>query len=281
MELTRSDRIQGAVLGLLAGDKIGGPSRMALELAEGLIESGRYDAIDTVGRYKAWYEKEGFDTGQIAGMVLRRMNTMSNESAVMDVDDYVGGLTAGCNPVHRALPLALVRFVDDSALTEIANSEARLTHRHPMAGAVSGAYLKILRELINGSIENVLDIALETSPVDFRQCLEDQWCNPPSRGGYAPDVLCAALHFTNTAVSFDEALESAVGFAGPTNFCPVLVGAIAGARFGYQSINPRNTSHCSSIHLDRALALGKQLASTWSWPQEHEVSHDRSISTQD
>jgi len=253
MELTRSDRIQGAVQGLLAGDKIGGPSRMALELAEGLIESGRYDAIDIVRRYKAWYDKEGFDTGKIAGMVLRRMSTMSNESAVMDVDDYVGGRTAGCNPVHRALPLALVRFVDDSALTEIANSEARLTHRHPMAGAVSGAYLKILRELINGSTENVLDIALETSPVDFRQYLEDQWCNPPSRGGYAPEVLRAALHFTNTAISFDDALESAVGFAGPENYCPVLVGALAGAKWGDESVSPAHLSHCNSALLQRAV----------------------------
>jgi ADP-ribosyl-[dinitrogen reductase] hydrolase len=263
MELTRSDRIRGAVLGLLAGDKIGGPSRMALELAESLIGSGRYDAADVIGCYKAWYDKEGFDTGQIAEMVFRRMNTLSNNSAVMDADEYVGGLTAGCNPVHRALPLALVSFVDESELIEIADAEARLTHRHPMAGAVSGTYLKIVRELIAGSASSVFDIALEASPADLRQYLNDQWGCAPSRGGYAPDVLHAALHFTNTAASFEEALESAVGFAGPTNYCPVLVGAIAGARFGCQAINTRNISHCCRSHLERAEKIGHQLARTW------------------
>ena len=51
-----------------------------------------------------------------------------------------------------------------------------------------------------------------------------------SRSGFAPDALRAAVHFTGASESFDAALAAALRFAGPGNYCPVLVGAVAGAR---------------------------------------------------
>jgi ADP-ribosyl-[dinitrogen reductase] hydrolase len=265
MKSDRSDRIRGALLGLLAGDKIGGPSHMALELAESLLVAGQFDPVDVVGRYKAWYDRDGFDTGQVATMVFRKMETMNNKDAVKDVDDYLGGLTAGCNPVHRALPIALVPFIDDLSLFRIAETEARLTHHHRLAGEVSGTFLAIVREFISGREVGALQTAMTHTSAELQRLLFEQKDSNYFSGGYAPEVLRATMYFTDKAQSFDEALDSAVMFAGPENYSPVLVGAMAGARWGYRAIDQRHLSCCSRQLIDRAERLGMQMSDAWSF----------------
>lgn len=56
------------------------------------------------------------------------------------------------------------------------------------------------------------------------------------RSGFAPGALASALWFVDQAGAFDEALHAALAFAGPDNYCPVLVGAIAGARWGDEGL---------------------------------------------
>ena len=54
---TTADRCRGVLLGLAAGDRNGGPIRMAVLLAESLLELGRFDPQDTVGRYLRWWRE--------------------------------------------------------------------------------------------------------------------------------------------------------------------------------------------------------------------------------
>ena len=69
--------------------------------------------------------------------------------------------------------------------------------------------------------------------------------NSLNNGGFAPDVLAAAVHFVGSSGSFEDALDAALQFAGPANYCPVLVGSIAGARWGMSSINLSILEHCT------------------------------------
>jgi ADP-ribosylglycohydrolase len=66
---------------------------------------------------------------------------------------------------------------------------------------------------------------------------------PTSRSGFAPDALRAAVHFVDASSSFDEALERSLEFAGPANYSPVLVGSIAGARWGSTSVDSAFVAH--------------------------------------
>jgi hypothetical protein len=56
-------------------------------------------------------------------------------------------------------------------------------------------------------------------------------------------VLRAALHFVGTSSCFAEALNGSLAFAGPANYCPVLVGAIGGARWGASAISQSALAH--------------------------------------
>ena len=57
---------------------------------------------------------------------------------------------------------------------------------------------------------------------------------------FAPDVLTAAYHLVEKANTFASSLEAALMFAGPANYCPVLVGSIGGARWGFECIPAKN-----------------------------------------
>ena len=85
-----------------------------------------------------------------------------------------------------------------------------------------------------------------------------------SQGGFAPEVLAAAVHFVGTNDSFDKALEASIKFAGPANYCPVLVGSIGGARWGESEIREPLLKHCSS--LPRVRDVANSLAADWQTP---------------
>jgi hypothetical protein len=65
--------------------------------------------------------------------------------------------------------------------------------------------------------------------------------------------------FVDTATSAVEALHRSVEFAGPDNYSPVLVGAVAGARRGARALSPLN--HVTSPRSIEELCTG--LAVDW------------------
>jgi hypothetical protein len=112
-------------------------------------------------------------------------------------------------------------------------TEAGLTHHDPLAGEVAAAVNKLCRALIRAVC---WDVALH----QFGRFTDEDV--PGSNGGFAPDVLRAAVYFVGTSPGFAEALQRSLAFAGPANYCPVLVGAIAGSRW----VSPENpgSGHC-------------------------------------
>jgi ADP-ribosylglycohydrolase len=254
-ELTSAeDRCRGVLVGLAAGDRIGGPIRMALRLAESLVETGRFDAADVLGRYLAWWRQGAFDTGPVSARTLALVAAgMPVEEATAQVHRESGGMTAGCNPAHRSPPLAMLAAVADDDLAGCALAEARLTHHDPLSGEVAAAATGLCRALVRGDGWGVAmrQVGGFASPE-----------GPGSNGGFAPDVLRAALRFVGTSARFAEALDRSLAFAGPSNYCPVLVGAVAGARWGASAVPPPALAHDEI--LPRVRAVADALAAGWA-----------------
>jgi ADP-ribosylglycohydrolase len=213
---------------------------MALRLAESLLARGGLDSADVLRRYVDWWRADGQDSGPTAARVLGLIaGGVSAAAAVAQADRESGGRTAGCNPAHRATPLAMAWAIPDERLAGCAREEAALTHRHPLAGDVSAAAAGLCRALVRGGDwGEALEAAAVGHMAETQQALEAARHAPGGRGGYAPEVLQAALYFVHRAPIFAEALAGALAFAGPANYCPVLTGAIAGARWGAGAIDP-------------------------------------------
>ena len=86
-------------------------------------------------------------------------------------------------------------------------------------------------------------------------------------GGFAPEVLRAAVYFVGSSASFSEALERSLAFAGSANYCPVLVGAIGGARWGSAAIPHQALAHVDI--LPRVETCAHRLAAGWVVVQPH------------
>jgi ADP-ribosyl-[dinitrogen reductase] hydrolase len=248
------DRAAGVLFGLAAGDRIGGPIRMALTLAESLAERRRFDADDLGDRYLAWYRSgRAFDTGAVAWQVLQRVDEgQSWRDAAARVHDESGGMTAGCNAAHRVAPQSLAGFIADDALPAIAAESARLTHWHPLAGDVASAVAVLCRSLLRGRPWDaaLADAAAGRDPV-VSSALAPASYAALDTGGFAPDVLKAAVHFVGEGDTFDDALAASIAFAGPSNYCPVLVGSIGGARWGASSMDLELYAHHPAHLLQR------------------------------
>jgi ADP-ribosylglycohydrolase len=247
-----ADRCRGVLIGLAAGDRNGGPTRMAVRLAESLLDCGGFDLADVVNRYLRWWREAAFDTGPVSARALALVAAgMSAAEAVAQVHRESGGRTAGCNPAHRSPPLSMLVSIADDELGRCAEAEARLTHHDPLAGEVAALVNQLCRSLIRGT----------AWPDAVRGAGRFAEGGPGENGGYAPDVLRAALHFVGMSADFAEALERSLAFAGAANYCPVLVGALAGARWGASAIPQAALSQVAI--LPRMRATAEALAAGW------------------
>lgn len=263
MEDTK-DRVSGLLLGLAAGDYNGGPIRLAIRLAKSLHDRGGFDVSNVGKRYLNWWNKGAFDTGPTTAKVLSLVATgVSFEKATVQVDQKANGMTAGCNPAHRSAVLAMCVNISNEQLADTALAEACLTHRHPLAGDVAAATTRLCRALIRGTPwPEALEWAGENRLSETQQALKSNSDEGLSMGGFAPDVLAAAIYFTQSSNSFSEALRRSLDFAGPENYCPVLAGSIGGAKWGQSQIDVA-CHHYPRDLMPQLLSVAQNLVEGW------------------
>ena len=276
---TCQDRVAGLLIGLAAGDENGGPTEMALRLAQSLLSCGRYDPDDVFERYLEWHRQGSYDTGTVAGQVFDlAVAGLTAEAAARQVDIGLGGMTAGCNPVHRAGVLAMASWLSADELVEAARREAGLTHHHPIAADTAAAMTLVCRDHImgrdwragetnriaptlHGEVAAALDAArADRSPGTTGAAESTAHLH---QGGYSPGTLRAGLHFAQGATNPAEALAAAKRFAGPANYCPVLTGALLGAAFGAGAVDDDLLKHHPPEHIAEIKAAAWGLARTW------------------
>jgi ADP-ribosylglycohydrolase len=255
------------LLGLAAGDRNGGPVRLALRLAESLLARGGLHTDDLLGRYLQWWREDGIDSGPTTARVLELIDRgVPPAKAVEQAHSESAGLTAGCNPAHRSPPLAMAAFLPDEDLADLARREAAMTHADPLAGDVAAAVVILSRALVRGfEWGAALGSAAHGRQRPTAEALAQSKCHPGGRGGYAPEVLQAAVFFVGSAGTFAEALSRSLDFAGPANYCPVLAGALAGARWGAAAIPPKWFGHPRLAGIEESLAaVASRFAAAWN-----------------
>ena len=209
-------------IGFQHGDKNGGPTELAKILSKSLIACNGFNPSDLVKRYYQWWNTDAFDTGPTFAMVFQKVSQgISIEDASIQVHKQLNGITAGCGPAHRIAPLAGFKDIPTNQLIDFARQEAKITHYHPDAGNCSAVMVLLCRYLIESHSWND-----SKNLVSQNEELKSTWIKIQNAnlnaGGYVLDVMHSAFHFLNT----EDALEKSLKFAGPSNYCPVIVGII-------------------------------------------------------
>ena len=208
--------------GYISGDKNGGPTELAKILSESLIDCNGFNKSDLVKRYYHWWNTDAFDTGPKFAMVFQKVSQgIRIEDASIQVNKLLNGLTAGCGPAHRVAPLAAFKNIPTNKLVDYARQEARLTHHNPDAGNCSGVMALLCRYLLEGYSWNE-----SKDLVSKNEDVKTTWVNIQNanlnNGGYVLDVMHSALHFLDR----EDSLNNSLTFAGPANYCPVIVAII-------------------------------------------------------
>jgi ADP-ribosylglycohydrolase len=284
-----SNRCRGLMIGLAAGDRNGGPIQMALMLAESLAKQQDYKPVDAFLGYNSWYNSgkgvDAWDTGPTSRQLLHLHNATKSiafddryleilEDRSRKLNQRLNGLTAGVNAAHRVAPLALGWFLNnDQLLIEAAQQESRLTHWSSISQDTCAVVAVLCRQLLLGvdffdAIQNILqreDELTSETPIIMKKIQEGLDVsilekNSNTTGGFCPEVLKAALHFVAHSECFEDALNQSIAFAGPSNYCPVLVGAIAGARYGASNVSDEVLVHCKPGVESRCHEVASQLS---------------------
>lgn len=251
------DRAKGCLVGLALGDDNGGPTAMMMKNLE-IVTHIRTLMPQYFGKgYLEWFKEDGYDAGLVTHKVLELVDSgMSFNDAAIQADKESDGMTAGISPAHRSIPLTLPyvawyirspNFFEECPNTgfqefqSTIEREAKLTHIHKEAAEVSLAVNAIIMYFILGKDEfRAIEFGMKFINQDLRsKILDDVYSKDSDHlkdGGYAPDVLTAALWFLFHTHTFEDALKQSKEFAGSANYCPVLVGSIGGAMYGYNDI---------------------------------------------
>ena len=272
------DRAKGCLVGLALGDDNGGPTAMMLRILEYITYNKPWNMRDVEKQYLAWFKEDGYDAGLVTHKVLELVDSgLSFNEAATQVDKELDGMTAGISPAHRSISLTLPYIAwylrSPNFFEEFPNTgfqefqrtierEAKLTHVHKEAAEVSLAVNAICMYLILGKdIIDSMRFGLKFINENLRLNIEDNInarnSNDLKSGGYAPDALTAALWFLFHTQTFEDAIEQSKEFAGAPNYCPVLVGSIGGAMYGYDEIKP----HIKNISKDNIKVISSSIDS--------------------
>jgi ADP-ribosylglycohydrolase len=271
------DRYRGALLGLAVGDALGAPlefmrpgtfdpvsemlgggphglmpgewtddTSMALCLAESLIESEGFDAIDQLQRYVRWWRSGHlsstglcFDIGFTTKAALEGFLDTGQPSGLTSSDSAGNGSIMRLAPIPMFYALSMddaVEFGGQSSATTHASEEAVSACRYMAA--------VIVRALWGSSKEDVLAPALtDELPDAIRRVAFGSFriFSPPQiRGsGYVVESLEAALWAFYNSDNFADGASLAVNLGEDSDTTGAVYGQIAGAFYGANAI-PRN-----------------------------------------
>lgn len=244
---------------LLFGLAAGGPAAvLALDLAESIVEKGRFDPVDVLWRYAETAREPGCEAGPVAGRVLRRVRqgaSVTDALAALGLSESV--LSSDPGPALRVAPLAAAAFLDDDALWTAARVEAELTNRHPAPTEASRVVAILLRELLRGRPwdESIALARQRCGPELQRTLVLGRHITLDSEQG-APSLLRTAIYFVDQSSDLATALSYCRNFTRDSSSHIALVSALGCARYGWSAVAPIADER-------RALALADALAAGW------------------
>jgi ADP-ribosyl-[dinitrogen reductase] hydrolase len=299
VEFKSADEIQaehGEVTEMLAYGTHGQPAgtitddtEMALRIADSLVERRGFDPADIGERFVEWLESDPFDIGLMTrdALLHLRQGTPWNEAGAEVWEQRPEGSNAGNGSVMRCAPHALAFRNFNAELTHVSRLSSAITHADPRCQWGCVFLNRTLANLIH-DVDSPLESALQQAyraPDELRTALQrvqeiqtaeserTEFECELSTTGYVVDSLQAGLYYGLTAESVEHAVTRSVNEGGDTDTVGAIAGAVAGARFGVNSIPERWRAEIEDA--DRITHLAQRLLSIRNeWPEKAYVTLD-------
>ncbi|WP_254840159.1 ADP-ribosylglycohydrolase family protein [Natronomonas marina] len=221
---------------------------LALCIARSLVEREAFDGDDIAARFHEWYESDPLDVGLMTADALRQYGTgRSWRDAGREVWQHrAEGSNAGNGSVMRCAPHAIAFADDPDPLVRASRLSSAITHYDPrctygcaVLNCTIAGYLRGEETPLPGALGRVEGDAPDELVETLRLVPDRVDAGTLPNSGYVVHTLQTALHDALTADSAEEAIVTAVDRGGDTDTIGAVAGAVAGARFGADSLPDR------------------------------------------
>lgn len=223
-------------------------TEMALCIARSLVDQERFDGQDIADRFQDWYDSDPFDIGLMTADAIQRykMGTSWRDAGRETWQDRREGQNAGNGSVMRCAPHAIAFADDPTTLVRVSKQSSAITHHDPRCQYGCAILNCTIAGYLRGE-DTPLDVALRRVESDAPNELVEALRPVPEHiddaqlqsSGYVVHTLQTALHDALTADTAKEAIVTAVNRGNDTDTVGAVTGAIAGARFGIDSLPDR------------------------------------------
>jgi ADP-ribosyl-[dinitrogen reductase] hydrolase len=222
-------------------------TELAIRIARSLVTCDGFDGDDVADRFVDWYETGPFDIGLMTRDSLARLQRGEpwTQAGQTVWESKPEGSNAGNGSVMRCAPYALAFADDPQQLGQVSEQSSAITHADPRCKRGCALLNLTIAALLRGADEP-LQRALETTYpgrsdapalVTAVQNLPDSVSTSDiTNGGYVVDALQAGLYYALTAENARDAIVRAVNAGGDADTIGTITGAVAGARFGTDTL---------------------------------------------
>ena len=269
------DRARGALLGLAVGDALGaalewlspeqiaarygGPLRdmvasgmwamgewtddtaMMLALGQSLSDRDGYDEDDLFARYAVWIRSGPKDVGSTVRGALERARSADEARALAErYHEQSGARSAGNGSLMRTAPIGIRYRGDGSELERCTRADSSMTHHDTLAADACVFFNLTLAALLDGrKLPKPESAAAEAAMAATAAGEDDLLDEVQRRTGFVLTALRVGYAAAFGRESFEDAVVFAANLGGDADTNAAVAGALAGARFGAESIPQR------------------------------------------
>jgi ADP-ribosyl-[dinitrogen reductase] hydrolase len=273
---TLKDRYRGTLLGLAVGDALGAPlefldrneiatrygavrdmigggwlntqpgeftddTQMALAIARSIVRQRGVDPADIANLFLSWFDSHPKDIGNTTKRSLLHLaaGVPWSEAGKRTLVE-LGGSAPSNGSLMRSAPIALACRRNEDALIRHSIDVSSITHADPLACWSCVALNRAIASLLNET-EDAIQSASEVPQAKVvRAVIQSSLERDEIRsGGYVLETLQSAFWAFRHHDGFEEVVVAAVNLGGDSDTVGAVAGAIAGARYGAESIPSR------------------------------------------
>ena len=206
-------------------------TQMSLCIARSIAASGGWSLTGIADNLAEWLKSKPIDVGDTCRRGIR--NYMLKGTLESPPNEWDGGNGAAM----RMLPVGLFTMGDLDLLERYTLQQAHLTHNHALSDAASIYLGRMLHLALDGLSMNRMRREADQLIAQFPNFTFD-----PYKGlatGYVVDTMQTVFHCFFRSRSFETCLIETVNQGGDADTTGAIVGALAGAYFGEESIPAR------------------------------------------
>ncbi|MCL6471984.1 MAG: ADP-ribosylglycohydrolase family protein [Firmicutes bacterium] len=224
-------------------------TKMAVALAESIVESGGFNPEQAAKKYLEWYR-----SGDLRGIgnITRQSLANLERGSTWQESGIKADWAAGNGTAMRVAPIGLLDMNNIARLREDARNDAIITHNNHEAinGSIAVAYAiaRIVKDDIDSTklIYDVVDfiepsdvlLRLEEAQKLFEQgSFADYALSELGTSGYVVETVASSFFcFISSPDNFEGAIYSAIRGGNDTDTIAAITGALSGAYLGFEGI---------------------------------------------